>query len=96
MDGCGLSADQIEHLAYRYGSRSEQVLTLARRDTSLRQPLVSGLPDIWAEAVFAVRQEMAQEPDDILFRRTHVALKAPRESAQISERIKEKIDRLRN
>lgn len=90
-DGCGLSADQIAHLAWRYGSRTEAVLALASSDDELKQSLVVGLPDIWAEAAFAAREEMARTPDDVLVRRTHVALKAPEESAQISEKVRKKI-----
>ncbi len=90
-NGSGLTPDQIAHLARRYGSRTEAVVSLARSDDDLKESIISGLPDIWAEAVFAAREEMARLPDDILLRRTNVALKAPKESAQLLEKIRQKL-----
>ncbi len=95
-DGCGLSPAQIAHLARRYGSRTEAVIALASNEDGLRERLVPWLPDIWAEAAFAAREEMARLPDDILLRRTQLALKAPKESAQLSDKIKQKINRFGN
>jgi glycerol-3-phosphate dehydrogenase len=91
-DGSGLSPEQIDHLARRYGSRTSEVVGLLRDDSDLKQMLVQGMPDIWAEAAFAVKSEMAVCSDDILFRRTHVALKKPPESSQVAEKIREKLN----
>ena len=41
-------------------------------DPSLAEPLVEGLPYVRAEAVHAVRHEMATTLDDVLARRTRV------------------------
>jgi len=90
-NGYGLSDDQVSHLVGRYGSRIEEVLGLLAGRLDLRQLLVPGMPDIWAEAEFAVRSEMAQEPEDILIRRTHVGLKDPEEAKQVTELVREKL-----
>jgi glycerol-3-phosphate dehydrogenase len=93
-NGHGLSREQIDHLVWRYGSRTQEVVGLLRHDDGLRQLLVQGMPDIWAEAVFAVQREMAVRSDDILFRRTHVALKEPLGSSQVAGKISEKLNLL--
>src|SRR5262249_30776585 len=90
-DGHGLTRPQIEHLVRRYGARTPEVIALVKHDAALNQLLVPGLPDIWAEAAYAARTEMALQPDDILLRRTKIGLKDPAESTQIYNLIKEKI-----
>jgi glycerol-3-phosphate dehydrogenase len=64
------------HLANRYGGEARTVLALADGDPSLREPLVPGLPYLRAEAVYAVRHEMARSVDDVLTRRTRARLLA--------------------
>jgi glycerol-3-phosphate dehydrogenase len=64
------------HLANRYGGEARTVLALADSDPTLREPLVAGLPYIRAEAVYAVRHEMARSVDDVLSRRTRARLLA--------------------
>jgi len=71
----------VKHLADRYGGEAKTVLALAEADPSLRSPLVSGLPYIRAEAVYAVRYEMARTVDDVLSRRTRARLLARDASA---------------
>jgi glycerol-3-phosphate dehydrogenase len=58
------------HLAGRHGSLAVQVQRLIDADASLGEPLVAGLPYVRAEAVHAVRNEMARSLDDVLSRRT--------------------------
>jgi glycerol-3-phosphate dehydrogenase len=87
-----LTREQLMHLAQRYGSRTPEVLALAGTEEEFKRGLVAGMPDIWAEAAFAVQKEMAVRSEDILFRRTHLALKEPRESFQVAEKIKEKLN----
>jgi glycerol-3-phosphate dehydrogenase len=91
-NGYGLSPEQVNHLVGRYGSRTQEVVGLLRADGDLKQMLVRGMPDIWAEAAFAVQSEMAVRSEDILFRRTHVALKEPLESSQVAGKIREKLN----
>ena len=63
-----------EHLAGRYGSEARAVEALARSTPGGDEPLVSGLPYLKAEAVYAVREEMASCLDDVLSRRTRALL----------------------
>jgi glycerol-3-phosphate dehydrogenase len=77
----GDDADGLDHLAGRYGSEAEAVRELADADPSLSEPLVAGLPYLRAEAVFAVRHEMARTLDDVLTRRTRARLMAADASA---------------
>ena len=77
----------ISHLANRYGGETATVLAMAEADPSLREPLVAGLPYIRAEAVYAVRYEMARTVDDILSRRTRARLLARDASAAAAESV---------
>jgi glycerol-3-phosphate dehydrogenase len=76
-----LGADVVTHLIDRYGSDTGDVLALAENDPDLAAPLVEGLPYLRAEAIFAVRHEMARTIDDILSRRTRARLLARDDSA---------------
>ena len=62
------------HLASRYGNDAAVVQELIDADESLGKPLVPGLPYLQAEAIFAVRNEMARSLDDVLSRRTRARL----------------------
>ncbi|HEV3227109.1 MAG TPA: glycerol-3-phosphate dehydrogenase/oxidase [Acidimicrobiales bacterium] len=64
----------LAHLLERYGDEARSVLALADGDATLRAPLVSGLPYVRAEAVYAARHEMARSIDDVLSRRTRARL----------------------
>lgn len=63
-----------DHLAGRYGGEAVELLRLIEADATLGDPLVPGLPYRRAEAVFAVRHEMATTLDDVLSRRTRARL----------------------
>lgn len=76
-----LGPDVVTHLIDRYGSDTGDVLALAENDPDLAAPLVEGLPYLRAEAIFAVRHEMARTIDDILSRRTRARLLARDDSA---------------
>ena len=58
----------------RYGSETALILDLIDADPSLAEPLVPGLRHLRAEAVFAVRHEMATTLIDVLARRTRAHL----------------------
>jgi glycerol-3-phosphate dehydrogenase len=73
-DAVGLTAAQSSHLAGRYGSEAAEIIDLCRRDPSLAEPLVAGLPYLKAEAIYAARQEMAHTLSDVLARRTRAAI----------------------
>jgi len=65
------SMDAIdEHLWRRYGSFSDEIRALIALDLELAAPLVAGQPYLKAEAVYAVRHEMATTLGDVLIRRT--------------------------
>jgi len=66
-------------LAARYGHAAHDVLALAAERGELAQPIVAGLPDLLAEAAFAVRREQALSVADVLLRRTRLGLLAARE-----------------
>lgn len=69
------SGDPVRtHLAGRFGGESAAVLGLTYEDPTLAEPLVPGLPYLKAEAVYAVRHEMARSVDDVLSRRTRARL----------------------
>ena len=77
----------VAHLANRYGGEARTVIALADSDPSLREPLVAGLPYIRAEAVYAVRHEMARSVDDVLSRRTRARLLARDASAAAADDV---------
>ncbi|MGZ8766664.1 MAG: FAD-dependent oxidoreductase [Acidimicrobiia bacterium] len=81
------SAPPDEHLARRYGSLAADVLALIEADATLSELLVPGLPYRKAEAIYAVRHEMATTLDDVLSRRTRARLLARDASAAAADDI---------
>ena len=69
-----LAPEAVTHLANRYGGEAAGVAALVDADVNLAAPLVPGLPYLRAEAVWAVRHEMATTVDDVLSRRTRARL----------------------
>jgi len=74
-DGHGLAPAVIGHLADRYGSRLDELLGLLAADRRLAEPVVPGLPDPRAEVVEAVEREWALTVEDVMRRRTQLALR---------------------
>src|SRR5262249_53362395 len=70
----GLTAASAEHLLRAHGGESLHVLDLIADDGALGTPIVPRLPYLRAEVVRAVRAEQALTVEDVLARRTHVAL----------------------
>ena len=62
------------HLLSRFGRHAGVIDEMVRADRSLGARLVEGLPYLRAEAVYAVRDEMALHLDDVLLRRTRAHL----------------------
>ncbi len=79
------------HLAGRYGSETPAVLAVADDRPELLEPLVPGLHYLAAEAVYAVRQEMACTVGDVLDRRTRASLRDARRTAAAARRVAELI-----
>ena len=75
------------HLAGRYGTRMNEIHELISADPQLGEPLVDGLPYLRAEAVYAVRHEMARTLDDVLSRRTRARLFDRHASVEAAESV---------
>jgi glycerol-3-phosphate dehydrogenase len=70
----GVDDGVLATLVPRYGGEAPAVASLVTQHGELGRPLVPGLPYLAAEAVYAVRYEMAQRLDDVLARRTRALL----------------------
>jgi glycerol-3-phosphate dehydrogenase len=82
-----VAAEHLDHLAGRYGGEARVLMAAVQSDPSLGEPLVPGLPYLRAEAVFAVRHEMARSVDDVLSRRTRARLLGRDDSAAAAEEV---------
>lgn len=83
----GIPPESARHVAFRYGRRAEDVLALIAAQTSLRERLCEGVPDLAAEIVFAARAEDARSISDALIRRTHLFWQAPRQGTAALDRV---------
>jgi glycerol-3-phosphate dehydrogenase len=86
-DGHGLAPTVVSHLADRYGSRLEEVLGLIAQDPALGEPILPALPDPRAEILEAVEREWAVTLDDVLRRRTNVALRDTAGGAEVASQV---------
>jgi glycerol-3-phosphate dehydrogenase len=77
------------HLAGRYGSETPAVLSVTDGRPELLDALVPGLNYRKAEALYAVRQEMACTLDDVLDRRTRASLRDARGAADAARGVAE-------
>jgi glycerol-3-phosphate dehydrogenase len=84
-----LSAATIHHLGHFYGSGANTILDMIEHDRSLGQLLIADLPYIQAEALYAMRYEMAMTPADILSRRTSIVLEDHQRGLGIVDTIAE-------
>ena len=74
-ESSGLGINQVEHLLRRYGALTEDVLSLVREDSDLGRPLPGDAGHyIGAEIVYAVTCEGALHLEDVLGRRTRIAI----------------------
>jgi glycerol-3-phosphate dehydrogenase len=78
-----LPAWQAATLIGRYGSRLPQLLASIRRQPALVRPVTAGSPLLQAELAWAVGQELARTPEDILRRRTPLSLQPGRGLAEL-------------
>jgi glycerol-3-phosphate dehydrogenase len=86
----GLTPEVVAHLAGRHGGDTRVLAALVASDPSLADPLVAGLPHLRAEAVHAVRHELARTLGDVLARRIParwLAAEASREAADATARL---------
>jgi len=87
-----LPAPLARRLARAYGTRAEQVLDGARSLAALGADLGGGLTE--AEATYLVRNEFAATAEDILWRRSKLALHAPAGTAELLTRFLRNLGRL--
>jgi glycerol-3-phosphate dehydrogenase len=73
----GVAAGAVDRLLRRYGDRAEEVVALAEARPELAAPLGGGGGHLRAEVVHACAYEGALHLDDVLDRRTRLALTAP-------------------
>ncbi len=73
----GLPVSTVEHLLGRYGSATADLLAMIARDPRLGEPLTGAGDYLAAEIVYAVTHEGALDLDDVLSRRTRVAIEYP-------------------
>jgi glycerol-3-phosphate dehydrogenase len=76
------------HLLGLYGSLAPEVLEPALADPTLLEPLTPNAPDIAAQAVYAAEREWARSPEDILRRRTTLALRGLAD-AELTRRVEQ-------
>jgi glycerol-3-phosphate dehydrogenase len=85
----GVDDDVLHALLGRYGSDTPAVVALASGRPELLEPMVPGLPHVRAEALWAVRHEMAMTVDDVLSRRTRSVLRRARAAAEAAPALAE-------
>jgi glycerol-3-phosphate dehydrogenase len=83
----GIAPQSIEHLGHSYGTEALTLLELVSADSTLAERLIADLPYIKAEVVYACRHEMAMTPDDVLARRTSIALEDHQRGAGALETV---------
>jgi glycerol-3-phosphate dehydrogenase len=86
-DGWDRARDTDLHLAERYGGEAGVLAAMIAADPALGEPLVPGLPYRRAEAIYAVRYEMATTLDDVLSRRTRARLRGRDASAAAADDV---------
>jgi glycerol-3-phosphate dehydrogenase len=64
-----VSKETAHHLAAKFGTDAWNVLELTRANPSLAQPLISESAQIQAEVVYAAREELAADIEDVISRR---------------------------
>jgi glycerol-3-phosphate dehydrogenase len=70
--GLELAPPIIKHLNAIYGDRSAAIVRLMAERSDWRMPLVPGRPNVGAEVIHAIREEMACTVADIVIRRTEL------------------------
>jgi glycerol-3-phosphate dehydrogenase len=72
-----LDVAQVERLLHRHGAAVDEVLSLVAERPELAEPLSGAEEYLAAEAVYAASHEGALHLDDVLVRRTRIAIEAP-------------------
>lgn len=79
----GISAFSMNHLLDSYGTETGTIIEIVGEQQDLAQQLISDLPYIRAEVLFACHYEMAMTPEDFLARRTAITLEDRQRGAGI-------------
>ncbi|MFF2653667.1 FAD-dependent oxidoreductase [Streptomyces sp. NPDC058045] len=94
VGGADFDAEAVEatggrfgHLGGRYGTEARFVEDLIAADPALAEPITPSLPYHWAEAVYAIRHEMARTVTDVLERRIPARLLDSRAAALAAPRV---------
>lgn len=74
MGGLGVDAESAQWLSLRHGTHVERIAALLRENPGWRQRIHPEAPFIEAEAILAVRDEMARSLDDVIRRRMPLSL----------------------
>jgi glycerol-3-phosphate dehydrogenase len=72
--GLDLTDDYTTHLLERYGVLTDELLDAIEANPDLAQPITAAPEYLKVEAVYAVTHEGALHLDDVLTRRTHIAI----------------------
>lgn len=83
----GVPPEDVPRLQHRYGTLAAEVLDLVAGQPALAERLHPDVPELAAEAAYAVRAEMAVGPDDVLSRRLRVRLTAPDRGLAALDRV---------
>jgi glycerol-3-phosphate dehydrogenase len=83
----GLPVATVEHLLGRYGSATTDLLALVDRSPALARPLSGADGYLAVEVVYAVTHEGALDLDDVLSRRTRIAIEYPDHGLAAAEEV---------
>ncbi|BDI28844.1 glycerol-3-phosphate dehydrogenase [Capsulimonas corticalis] len=83
----GVAPDVARHLGAYYGVNLQRVLAIAHEDERFGARIVSDLPYLMAEVVYACRYEMAVTLDDMLSRRTRLVLEGRGQGLDIANDV---------
>ena len=86
----GLPATSVDYLVGQYGAEIPAIYALCRQRPELKEPLHPEHPAIAAQVSFAVQRELACTAEDILARRTRLAL----ETSDHGEAARGSVERL--
>jgi glycerol-3-phosphate dehydrogenase len=83
----GVEPEVAEHLAASHGVEALTVLDLVARDAALGARLIPDLPYIRAEVIHAARAELALTLQDVLARRTRIAIEERSRGTAVAEQV---------
>ncbi len=85
----GLETAAVDRLVHRYGALTDEVLSPAREDRRLAEPVAGAPSYLAAECRYAVTHEGALSLQDVLARRTHVSVETPDGGAEAAPAVAE-------